>query len=240
MKAADILNSDDSSEDDEYNEKANQLNCVIHIISRLSCTQGSTINQSTALANVKVLFVGYIEHLHYVSTIPNSHTTNRNPLYHLKSKLLQSDEKNKKRNQDRHDAKQRERKQEQTTGNIAKRVKKTCDKKEYLLTFDAGKHGDVHKQDWAKQNITKFHNSNNYNIYQCKVCFEAWPLRVSPQCPQNYTCSRCSREKESPKKFSKENFMLPSAAPTQLSGLTQVEEMLIANALPIMHIYIKP
>lgn len=34
--------------------------------------------------------------------------------------------------------------------------------------------------------------------------------------------------------------MIPSAVPTQLSGLTQVEEMLIAKALPIMHIYIKP
>ena len=99
---------------------ANQLNCVIHIIeSRLSCTQGSTINPSTALANVKVLFVGYIEDLHCVSTIPNSHTTKRNPLYHLKSKLLQSDEKNKRRNQDRRDAKQRKRKQKQTTGNTA-------------------------------------------------------------------------------------------------------------------------
>lgn len=32
--------------------------------------------------------------------------------------------------------------------------------------------------------------------------------------------------------------MIPSAVPTQLSGLTQVEEMLIiiAKALPIMHI----
>ena len=116
----------------------------------------------------------------------------------------------------------------------------TCDKKEYLLTFDAEKQRDIHKQDWAKQNITKFHNSNNYNIYQCKVYFEAWPLRVSPKCQQNYTCSRCSREKESPKKFSKENFIILSAVPTQLSGLTQVEEMLIAKALPIMHIYIKP
>ena len=90
---------------------ANQLNFVIHIIeSRLFCTQGSTINPSTALSNVKVLFVGYIEDLRNVSTIPNSHTTDRNPLYHLKSKLLQSDEKNKKRNQDRRDARQRKRK----------------------------------------------------------------------------------------------------------------------------------
>ena len=45
--------------------------------------------------------------------------------------------------------------------------------------------------------------------------------------------------KQLPQKFSKENFMIPSAVPDELCGLTQVEEMLIAGALPIMHIYIK-
>ena len=34
--------------------------------------------------------------------------------------------------------------------------------------------------------------------------------------------------------------MIPSSAPPQLEGLTQVEEMLIARALPIMRVYIKP
>jgi len=34
--------------------------------------------------------------------------------------------------------------------------------------------------------------------------------------------------------------MIPSPVPSELSGLTQIEEMLIAKALPIMHIYIKP
>ena len=34
--------------------------------------------------------------------------------------------------------------------------------------------------------------------------------------------------------------MVPSAVPKELSGLTQVEEMLIARALPIIHVYIKP
>ena len=48
-----------------------------------------------------------------------------------------------------------------------------------------------------------------------------------------------SREKSSKKKFSKENDMVPSTVPNELSGLTQVEEMLIARALPIMHIYLK-
>ena len=34
--------------------------------------------------------------------------------------------------------------------------------------------------------------------------------------------------------------MIPSLVPPQLEGLTQVEEMLVARALPIMRVYIKP
>ena len=34
--------------------------------------------------------------------------------------------------------------------------------------------------------------------------------------------------------------MIPSPVPPQLQGLTQTEEMLIARALPIMRVYIKP
>ena len=34
--------------------------------------------------------------------------------------------------------------------------------------------------------------------------------------------------------------MIPSPVPYELQGLTQVEEMLIARALPIMRVYIKP
>ena len=51
---------------------------------------------------------------------------------------------------------------------------------------------------------------------------------------------RCVRDKNHSKKFSEENNMLPFAAPCQLQGLTQVEEMLIARALPIMRVYVKP
>ena len=174
---------------------ANQLNCVIHITeSRLSCTEGSTITPPSADKKPRLLFVGYIEELHYVSTVP--HTTNKNALKYLKFKLSKSDQEHQKKIVKQQNNRKRKREQEQTVENIAK---KACNKEQYLLSFDAERHGDIHKQDWAKQNITKFHNSNNYEIYQCKVCFEAWPLRVAPKCPQNYTCSRCSREKESPK-----------------------------------------
>ena len=34
--------------------------------------------------------------------------------------------------------------------------------------------------------------------------------------------------------------MIPSPVPHELQGLTQIEEMLIARALPIMRVYIKP
>ena len=48
------------------------------------------------------------------------------------------------------------------------------------------------------------------------------------------------RDKKSPKKFSKENSVIPSKVLSELQGLSQVEEMLIARALPIMRVYIKP
>lgn len=76
---------------------ANELNCVINIIeSRLSCPNGSTITPTpyTCRGKPKVLFVGYIEDLHYVSTIP--HTLNGNVLKYLKSKLSETDDQHEK------------------------------------------------------------------------------------------------------------------------------------------------
>jgi len=34
--------------------------------------------------------------------------------------------------------------------------------------------------------------------------------------------------------------MIPSAVPLELQELTQVEEMLIARAIPIIRVYVKP
>ena len=87
-------------------------------------------------------------------------------------------------------------------------------------------------------NINKFHKSVQYIVSQCTVCQEAWPLKCKPRSP--YVCTRCSRDKKYPKKFSTENLMIPSFVPNELQNLTQIEEMLIARALPIMKVYIKP
>jgi hypothetical protein len=99
--------------------------------------------------------------------------------------------------------------------------------------------GRIHEQTWAKSN-NKFHHSILYFITQCIICREAWPLKSKPKSPNTYACSQCSRDKVSPKKFSCENSMIPSPVPDELEGLSQVKEMLIARALPIMRVYIKP
>ena len=110
--------------------------------------------------------------------------------------------------------------------------------KDYLTAFDISQNGGIEEQSWAKANINKFHKSMKYVVSQCTICFEAWPLRSKPKAP--YVCSQCSRDKKSPKKFSVENSLIPSSVPFELKGLTQIEEMLIARALPIMRVYIKP
>ena len=109
---------------------------------------------------------------------------------------------------------------------------------DYLNLFDTTNNGSIEEQCWAKTNINKFHKSVQYIVSHCTVCQEAWPLKSKPRPP--YVCSRCSRDKKSPKKFSCENSMIPSSVPHELQNLTQIEEMLIACALPIMRVYIKP
>jgi hypothetical protein len=109
---------------------------------------------------------------------------------------------------------------------------------DYLNMFDNTNNGDIEEQCWAKANINKFNKSVQYIVSQCTECQEAWPLKSKPRTP--YTCSRCSRDKKSPKKFCNENSMIPSSVPHELQNLTQIEEMLIARALPIMRVYIKP
>jgi formylmethanofuran dehydrogenase subunit E len=71
----------------------------------------------------------------------------------------------------------------------------------YLKEFDSIKNGSIHEQFWAKANIKKFHKSVKFFISKCSICHEAWPLKSKPKSPSDYECSRCSRDKKSPKKF---------------------------------------
>ena len=114
------------------------------------------------------------------------------------------------------------------------------DKNQYLREFDADKNGELHLQQWAKVNMSKFHKSLKYTTLQCTICKEAWPLKATKRSRTNYVCMRCTRDKKCPKAFSSENSLTPSKVPPQLQGLTKTEEMLIARALPIMRVHIKP
>ena len=220
---------------------ANQLHCVVHIIeSRLSCPEGSTITPSGDRKITKVLFVGYIKDLHYVSTVP--HGRNTNALRYLKFKLSETELQHKERLEAK---RHRYKENKKTLGKKKVCIRPslpnvTVSKEQYLSNCYRENLGPLHEQQWAKENISKFHNSNNYTIYQCITCFEVWPLKSTPKCINNYQCTRCSREWDIVEKFSTENLMVPSAVQKELSGLTEVEEMLIAHALPIIHVYIKP
>ena len=94
--------------------------------------------------------------------------------------------------------------------------------------------------DSAQKHLSNFHKSIQYNMYQCKICFEAWPLKGKVKSKNAYICQRYSSDKKIPKKFSASNQMIPSCIPNELQDLTQIEEMLIARALPIMNVYVKP
>ena len=111
---------------------------------------------------------------------------------------------------------------------------------QYLSLFDAMKYGQLHDQKWAAVNMKKFHESMIFKIWHCQVCHEAWPLSVKNKKVAQYICSRCVRDKNSIKTFSAENNMIPSPVPKELQGLTQIEEMLIARAFPVMSVYTKP
>jgi len=112
--------------------------------------------------------------------------------------------------------------------------------KQFLMDKTKVVPNPIHEQKQAQNNMNIFHKSDEFSVCQCTMCFEAWPLKSSPRRANHYQCQRCTRDKQQPKKFSKENDMLPSLVPLQLLGLTHVEEMLIARALPITHVYIKP
>ena len=80
---------------------------------------------------------------------------------------------------------------------------------------------ELHQQKSSRENMKKFHKSLKFQIYQCSVCHEAWPLKTKPKNTVSYTCSRCLRDKNIPKNFSTENSMIPFPVPKELQGLTQ-------------------
>ena len=86
-----------------------------------------------------------------------------------------------------------------------------------------------------------FHEQQNrWEHRLCSICHELWPTRTClSDSPSTFTWTRCKRDKNAVKLFSAANDMDPGAVPPCLQQLSQIEEMLIARACPIMCVYHK-
>jgi ATP-dependent DNA helicase PIF1 len=77
---------------------------------------------------------------------------------------------------------------------------------------------------------TKINKLSNKFCSSCKEFFPSIELRKGE-------CYRCYYDKDLIKKFSKENNMDPGDVPEELQGLTQIEEILIAQIFPVISVY---
>ena len=114
--------------------------------------------------------------------------------------------------------------------------------RDMYLHHDGWLHDPVplHMQPWVQHEMTSFHAmQQKWKNRSCNICHERCQTRQKLTVP-DYVCVRCTRDKHTPKLYSAENDMLPGARPLCLEGLSQVEEMLIARACPVMCVYRKP
>lgn len=170
-------------------------------------------------------------------------SSNINKLKYLKRKLSETNEK-------RQERLQKERDQQKCQKKLLIREKRDFKKGEmvktnkylkYLLIINKRPiNVQFMNKNEHKKNIDLFHKSNEYSLRQSIICLKVLPLKSTPFKTNQYQCSRYMRDRQIPKKFWKENNVIPSSVPYQLQGLTQQEQMLVAGALPIMCVYIKP
>ena len=73
---------------------ANALCCVIHITnSNITSAEATIISPVHPQGKQKLVFLAYINDLHYVSTVQNKSGLNKSSLTHLKTKLTMNKEK---------------------------------------------------------------------------------------------------------------------------------------------------
>ena len=81
---------------------------------------------------------------------------------------------------------------------------------------------------------------NQWRNKKCNICNECWPTKTNLRIAfYMYICNRCQQDKHSPKLYSAENDMDSGTVPPCLQDMTQIEELLIARACPIMTVYHK-
>ena len=229
---------------------ATSLLCLIHITHSFGSAVEPILVSPLGRNPDTVIFLGFIPELHYVSTV---HITTldgwcgvqNTKTKRVKEQLLnhQTNKKVKKTSYAKKIVDLKNKGVEEITGPLLKQqqslsAKCTSEgKKNYFLKKESE---NLVSQQWVAKNMEEFHKSIQYKIHQCSVCFEVWPQNiVLPRNCNNFICDRCKKDKSSPKRFSVENNMIPSKVPIELQGLTQIEEMLISRAFPVIHVYVK-
>ena len=85
-----------------------------------------------------------------------------------------------------------------------------------------------------QRTLQKFRNKiDNIENGVCPMCNE----RIPGMKFTNEICKRCNSDKSTPKRFSEENNMDPGKLPKEIEGLTEIEEMLIAQVFTVMTVY---
>ncbi|RIA78710.1 hypothetical protein C1645_842546 [Glomus cerebriforme] len=111
----------------------------------------------------------------------------------------------------------------------------------------------LENNDEHRNNQEELHSDNSVNIQQLsesdhlllqkfRTEINKLEQKLYPVCNERFTsiilvkgmCHRCYSDKNDPKKFSAENNMDPGDVPEELSCLSEIEEMLIAQVFPIV------
>ena len=101
----------------------------------------------------------------------------------------------------------------------------------------------LHHEEWAQEEMAAFHRfEENLRNYHCVVCKEETAKKhgrcLLPE--RRYILARDARQTRSRVDYILlNNDMDPGSVPAELQGLSEVEELLIARAFPIMSIYRK-
>ena len=211
---------------------SNAFNCIIHITEYdINKPDGTVITPVLCQEQRKTIFIGYINELHYVSLVSDKTGKNKSKLTYLKSKLLETDDQKETRLAKRRNAYETDDQKETRLANrrkayetddqkqtrLAKR-RKAYEKMKSLET-DEERQKRLAKQ---KDNINQKRARENAHGTMRTAGITNQELKTKSKETQNVTTQNLT---ESGKKS---------------QGLTEIEEKLIACALPIMRVYIKP
>lgn len=90
--------------------------------------------------------------------------------------------------------------------------------KETKQTTKTDKQKTKSKKNNRTREMRKFHLSLRTQIFQCSICYKAWPRKEADETSKQSICTRCLRDKGFPRKFSYENNMTPCTVSLELQN----------------------